>query len=107
MADITDQEAIAFANNYIRPMCETLRYVTVRGEDWAKKWSTVSSLFPNDTSELQDGRDAEGISKLTAQDINNVAVVFNALLNLMDESAKTAVAKPCVRPLLASNIPSS
>ena len=74
---ITDPEAIKFTNDYIRPMCENLRYMTARGSDWSKKWAELGSKFPNDSKEMvEDGRDAEGISRLTGADINAVATVF-------------------------------
>ena len=44
---ITDPEAIKFTNDYIRPMCENLRYMAARGSDWALKWAELSSKFPN------------------------------------------------------------
>ena len=103
---ITDPEAIAFVNEYIRPMCETLRYMNARGADWATKWGEISSKFPNDTSAVEDGREAEGISRLTGADINAVSTVFGTLLTIMDAAAQTVLAKPCVRPVLYSNIPS-
>ena len=49
---------------------------------------------------VEDGRDAEGISRLTGADINAVATVFSSLLTIMDDNAQSAIAKPCVRPLL-------
>ena len=104
MADITDAEAIRFVNEYIRPMCENLRYMCARGKDWKTKWdSGISAKFPNDTSAVDDGRDAEGISRLTGADINAVATVFNTLLADIDTAAEVAVNKPCVRPLLYGN----
>ena len=106
MPDITDPEAIKFVNDYIRPMCETLRYMTVRGVDWSAKWEEVATKFPNDTSLVEDGRSEEGISRLTSADIHNVSTVFISLLTMMDASSQTAIAKPCVRPLLYSNMPS-
>ncbi len=105
MADVTNAEAIAFVNDYIRPMCETLRYMNMRGSDWATKWAEISSLFPNDTSAIVDNRESEGISRLTGADVHNVAAVFASLLAIMDSTAQTSIAKPCVRPLLQSNAP--
>tara|TARA_R110002020_G_scaffold367654_7_gene579494 strand:- start:11 stop:325 length:315 start_codon:yes stop_codon:yes gene_type:complete len=102
MADITDAEAIKFVNEYIRPMCENIRYMKARGDDFALKWAQLSSDFPNDTSSVADGRDAEGVSRLTGADINAVATVFNALLGNIDTAATAVIAKPCVRPLLYS-----
>ena len=98
---ITDAEAIKFTNDYIRPMCENLRYMSARGADWAIKWAELSGKFPNKLEEvIEDGREAEGISRLNGADINAVATVFASLLTIMDASAQTAVNKPCVRPLL-------
>ena len=45
---ITDPEAIKFVNEYIRPMCENVRYMNARGSDFALKWAAVGSDFPND-----------------------------------------------------------
>ena len=103
MADITDAEAIKFVNEYIRPMCENIRYMKARGDDFALKWAQLSSDFPNDTSPVVDGREAEGISRLTGADINAVATVFNTLLGNIDATATSVIAKPCVRPLLYSS----
>lgn len=98
---ITDPEAIKFTNDYIRPMCENLRYMSARGADWAQKWAELSSKFPNNGSDMiEDGREAEGISRLSGADINAVAAVFGSLLTIMDATAQTAINKPCVRPLL-------
>tara|TARA_R100000005_G_scaffold92443_1_gene66031 strand:- start:1460 stop:1780 length:321 start_codon:yes stop_codon:yes gene_type:complete len=103
MADITDPEAIRFVNDYIRPMCENLRYMCARGKDWKIKWDGgLSADFPNDTSPVVDGRDAEGISRLTGADIQAVSAVFSTLLADIDAAAEAAINKPCVRPLLYS-----
>ena len=99
---ITGPEEIKFVNEYIRPMCENIRYMKARGDDFAIKWAGLSGGFPNDTSVVEDGRDAEGISRLTGADINAVATVFNTLLGDIDATAETVIAKPCVRPLLYS-----
>ncbi len=97
---ITDAEAIKFVNEYIRPMCENIRYMKARGDDFAIKWAQLGSKFPNDTSPVEDGRDAEGISRLTGADVQAVAAVFAALLGDIDATATAVIAKPCVRPLL-------
>ena len=82
-------------------MCENLRYMCARGKDWKIKWdSGLSAGFPNDTSVVEDGRDAEGISRLTGADIQAVATVFNTLLGDIDAAAEASINKPCVRPLL-------
>jgi len=102
MPGITGAEEIKFVNEYIRPMCENIRYMKARGDDFALKWAGLSGGFPNDTSMIEDGREAEGISRLTGADINAVANVFNTLLGDIDTAAEAVIAKPCVRPLLYS-----
>lgn len=101
---ITDPEAIKFVNEYIRPMCEQVRYMGARGSDFANKWSLLAADFPNDAAELvEDGRDAEGISRLTGEDINATATVFLTLLaSIGTPEAQATISKPCVRPLLYS-----
>jgi hypothetical protein len=55
---ITDPEAIKFVNEYIRPMCENVRYMGARGADFANKWAQIGALFPNDALEtVEDGRE--------------------------------------------------
>ena len=99
---ITDAEAIKFVNEYIRPMCETVRYMGARGADFANKWAQISGEFPNDPLEiLEDGRDGQGVSRLTGADINAVATVFTTLLGeISGATAQAVISKPCVRPLL-------
>lgn len=99
---ITDPEAIKFVNEYIRPMSEQIRYMGARGSDFAQKWALLAADFPNDAAEtLEDGRDAEGISRLTGADINASATVFLTLLAAIGTpEAQSAISKPCVRPLL-------
>lgn len=101
---ITDPEAIKFVNEYIRPMCEQVRYMGARGSDFANKWNLLAADFPNDAAELvEDGRDAEGISRLTGEDINATATVFLTLLaSIGTPEAQATISKPCVRPLLYS-----
>ena len=98
---ITDPEAIKFVNEYIRPMCENIRYSNARGNDFAIKWVGLSGDFPNDPAEIvEDGREASGVSRLSGADIQAVAFVFDALLGDLDPTAQAIIQKPCVRPLL-------
>lgn len=99
---ITDPEAIKFVNEYIRPMCENVRYMGARGTDFANKWTQISALFPDDALEtVEDGRENQGVSRLTGADINAVAGVFTLLLSqISGATAQAVISKPCVRPLL-------
>lgn len=98
---ITGPEEIKFVNEYIRPMCETLRYMKARGDDFALKWAGISAGFPMDpTAIVEDGRDNQGVSRLSGADVQAVAMVFGTLLGDLDTTAQAVIAKPCVRPLL-------
>jgi len=98
---ITDPEAIKFVNEYIRPMCETIRYSNARGADFAIKWAGLSGDFPNDPTDMvEDGREAQGISRLSGADIQAVATVFNELLGNLTPQSQAIIQKPCVRPLM-------
>ena len=99
---ITDPEAIKFVNEYVRPMCENIRYMGARGSDFVNKWAQVSSDFPNDANEtVEDGREGQGVSRLTGADINAGAGVFVTLLGeISGATAQAVISKPCVRPLL-------
>lgn len=97
---ITGPEEIKFVNEYIRPMCENVRYMKARGDDFALKWAGLSGGFPNDSSVVEDGRESEGISRLTGADINAVALVFSSLLSDIGITAQAVIQKPCVRPLM-------
>lgn len=97
---ITGPEEIKFVNEYIRPMCENVRYMKARGDDFALKWAGLSGGFPNDSSIVEDGRESQGVSRLTGADINAVALVFNSLLSDIGITAQAVIQKPCVRPLM-------
>lgn len=100
MADITDSRAVRLVNEQLRPICEAIRAIKARIVAMNTDLTDdVRSQIKQDTSELKDGRDAEGVSRLTGDDI------FKALENLTNV-ANTAddvvIAKPCVRPLQAN-----
>jgi len=99
---ITDPEAIKFVNEYIRPMCENVRYMGARGTDFANKWAQIGALFPDSALEtVEDGRENQGVSRLTGADINAVAGAFTTLLSeISGATAQAVISKPCVRPLL-------
>lgn len=97
MADITDPEAIRFVNEQLRPLCEEARALRARVDAMSTAWfAGLDDEFPNDTSPLLDGREAEGVSRLTG------AQVVNAVSNLIAMSAAgnaEILSLPCVRPL--------
>lgn len=102
---ITDPTAIRFSNEVIRPLCERFRALEAEVASASTDWfGGVSSLFPNDSTTLDDGRhDAEGVSVLTGADITSAMTQFLAFQTQMTGGGVAGViAKPCVRPLQAS-----
>ena len=104
---ITDPRAIKFTNEVVRPLAERIRDVledVARAEQsWADE---VGALIPNTADVLEDGRDAEGVSRLTGAEINSLRAVFVQIKNLRAGSAVTSLAnvdtrigRACVRSL--------
>lgn len=108
MADINDPEAIKFVNEVIRPMAELRRAFDAKVDSLVNKWNgdtgkggTFGALFTlNTDGDVLDGREVEGISRLTG---NDVVLFFNILNAAKIESDKTGarvvIEKPCVRNL--------
>lgn len=97
---ITDFEAIRFVNEIIRPMAESLRAIKSQIDGASTTWTRLSSLFPNDSSMLADGRDNEGVSRLTGADINAFVSLMGSLQSQMNQvGIKEILEKPCVRTM--------
>lgn len=97
---IADPEAIRFVNEQIRPLCEQTRALVVKLNSMETLWNSgLNSEFPNDATPVDDGRDAEGVSRLTGADINQV---MSVLLAMMGQYNSEIVEKPCVRSLSVS-----
>lgn len=95
--DITNPEAIRFVNLQIRPLCEAMRELKIRMVDMKNTWDNhVGALIPNDASPLDDGREAEGISRLTGADVNNAR---NTMASLIAGISDAVVGKPCIRTI--------
>lgn len=97
MADITDPEVIRFTNEQIRPLCEAARALKARIESMDAAWDGgIGAKCPGDTSPLDDGREAEGVSRLTGYD---VGIAHDSLVNAAGQLTDAIIEKPCVRPL--------
>jgi hypothetical protein len=98
MANITDPRVIKFVNETIRPLAEEARLLKARVNDMNVKWSSeIQSLCPNTTDLIADGRDAEGISRLTGQNVNDVQYALAVNIGALVDAS---IEKPCVRPLV-------
>ena len=70
---ITDPVAIKWANEELRPMAERLRDLNALVDDTLVAWfAGLNTVIPNSaTQDLDDGREAEGVSRLTGADIHS------------------------------------
>lgn len=101
---IDDPQAIRFTNEVVRPLCERIR--SLKADIDAARASydgTVGTFFFGHNAEtVEDGRAAEGVSRLTGNDV----LAFVDLVLYQQKAALDAVgvpaiiAKPCVRSLI-------
>lgn len=101
MADITNPQTIRWVGEVVRPLAETLRAVNVACEQTMAEWyAGINATVPNDTSDLADGREDEGVSRLTGADINSFLGQVAAIQAVFDVAGVVDVInKPCVRSL--------
>lgn len=98
---ITDPEAIRFVNETLRPLCEEARSLRVRLDALRTMWyGGMNNKIGNNAEAIEDGREAEGVSRLTSADVTNA--VAQLIKTAEAESAawnKEVLQKPCVRQL--------
>jgi hypothetical protein len=98
--DITDARAIKFVNEVVRPTAEKIRALKIELNSINAKWSSeILMLVSNDGSVIQDGREAEGISRLVGSDINDLMYGVNSIVSTINGLAPQTIEKPCVRPI--------
>lgn len=96
---INNPQAIAFANDVIRPLCERVRSQHFRTQDAVTAWfGGINTLFPNDSTILNDGRASEGVSILTGAQVNSV---MSILIAMDAQYNSEIITKPCVQPVNA------
>lgn len=97
MTNITNPQAIKFCNEDIRPLAERIRALVAEIGSIQTRWfSGINTMFPNDGSAVDDGRDAEGISRLIGSDVNSV---MGIAITMASASNAEIIEKPCVRSL--------
>ena len=87
---INDPSAIAFCNEQIRPLCNRVRDTLILLAAAQAQWATVSVLFPNDATSIDDGR-TDGSPSITGADVNAAMAAFAALVPANSD----AINKPC------------
>lgn len=97
-----DKEAIRFVNETVRPLAEELRAMRLKLASLRTRWfAGINTKFTADTNApVLDGREAEGVSRLTCGDVVNF--VSQALKTAPGEQGEwndQIVEKPCVRSI--------
>lgn len=97
MAQITNPEAIRFVNETIRPLCEDARLLQLKINALSTLWFLgINASFSGNADTVEDGRDANGVSRLTGADVTNaVSQLLGVSLN------SQIIQKPCVRQIPA------
>ena len=101
---ITNTEAIRFTNEVIRVKAEQLRGLKAEIDALMAAWfGGINTLIPNDAGEaLEDGREAEGVSRLTGADINALVTQLAGIQTALNAGGVAdVISKPCVRTLRA------
>ena len=99
---ITNYEAIQFTNDTIRPMAEKLRALKYEIDNAMLKYNSgIGAVCVADMSGIvEDGREAEGVSRLTGNDVVGLAVQMATIqTQLAGVGVMDVIIKPCVRPL--------
>jgi len=100
---ITDPETIRLSNEAIRPLAEQMRGLVAQLAGLEEQITRILPDIPNDPAEIvEDGREAEGISRLTGADIHALAAIRAGVLALATPEVQALVSKACVRPLRIS-----
>lgn len=99
---IDNPVAIRFVNEQLRPIAEKMRATKIELKqafaDWQQK--AAEHVPDNDKEALEDGREAEGVSRLHGADLHafiNVLTKYNTVGD--DIGIDDVVNKLCVRPL--------
>ena len=102
MADITNAEAIRFVNEVIRPMAEKMRGLKAEVDAATTQWfAGLNAIIGTSADDdLQDGREDDGVSRLTGADITGFVTQMLAYQTQLNQGGVAGVIqKPCVRAL--------
>jgi hypothetical protein len=98
MNEINNPQIIKFVNEVVRVRAEELRALKAKIATDLQTWYAISSLVPNDVTLLNDGRDSEGVSRLTGADITSLMATLSTFDTKFGQTGVAAVIdKPCVR----------
>jgi len=96
---MNNPEAIRFVNETVRPLAEKIRALKAELNAARITWySGMNSNFNKADELVEDGREAEGVSRLTCGDVTNF--ISQAIKTAEAEASAwndQVVSKPCVR----------
>lgn len=98
---ITSTEAIKFSNEQVRPLSEKMRNLYYELKSMVADWNNGDSAnFPVDDQDmLEDGREVNGVSRLSGNDVNLFISQAQAYIAQIEGAGVlNVVSKPCVRP---------
>ena len=96
----TNPEVIKFLNEVVRPNAEILRALKAKYSALDVKWAQIIELVPANADLIDDGREAEGVTRLTNNDVRDLMYGIMAVIKPAIEGlAASTIEKPCVRVL--------
>ena len=101
---ITNPEAVAFTNEAVRVLAEKLHAVKNDIDSAMARWhGGLGAVFTGDLAGVvADGREAEGVSRLTGNDVTLLIGRLEAIQQLLDAAGVPGIiSKPRVRFLAA------
>ena len=100
---INNTEVIRFTNESVRPLCEKIRALKAEIDAAMLQWhgGGIGALVTADMAgAVKDGREAEGVSRLTGNDVVGAVNQFQAIQTALNGvGVMDVVSKPCVRTL--------
>jgi hypothetical protein len=97
---MNDPVSIRFVNEAVRPMAEQLRALSHDLSDVLTTWHNgIGAVMTADMlAAIEDGREAEGVSRLTCNDVVGLMAQITAINNVLTGvGVASVIAKPCVR----------
>ena len=100
---VSDPVAIAFVNQQVRMNAETTRAAFAQLEAYLGNWQAfAATLIPPDGGSIEDGREAEGVTRVTAAEVNAFTALAAQIAAIASDPANAAgvaaLQKLCVRP---------
>lgn len=97
---MNDPAAIRFLNERLRPICERARAFKIELESLRTEWDNGISDHFGKADSVDDGREAEGVSRLSTGDVSDaMAQLLKIALGGAAQWDDAIIAKPCVRAL--------